>query len=796
MIKNYFKIALRNLFKNKGYTLINVGGLSLGITIVLLIGLWVHDELTFDKNHDNYDNISQVMMWRTRNGKKAIRYAMPYPLGDELREKYGEDFKHVVMSSFHGDNILSFKDKNLSLRSGFMESGALSMFSLDMIYGNWDGLNNPNSIVLSETASKAFFGTENPLGKTMKVNNELNVLITGVYRDIADNATLKGLDFIVPWELYSMLYPWVKTAKDNNLWGNNSYQLYVQVADGSTMTSVNGRIKDVIYNNVSEYSRKSQPELVLHPMKNWHLRSNWKNGVNAGGFIQYVWLFGIIGLFVLLLACINFMNLSTAQSEKRAKEVGIRKTVGSSKYQLINQFLSESFLVVLVAFIVAIIMVFMAMPWFNQLSHKQIVFPFKSVAFWVMSIAFILFTSILAGSYPALYLSSFRPVKVLKGTFKTGKSTTSFRKALVVVQFTVSVILVIGTIVVEKQVDYSKNRPIGYNMNSLIMIEKTTNNFDGKYNVIRNGLINSGAVVEMAESSSPLTDVWSTNGGFEWKDKDPNFITSIATNSVSHDYGKTVGWDLVQGRDFSRTFATDSTAFILNEAAVKYMGLEDPVGKTIRWNNEEHQVIGVVKDILAVSPFEPVLQTVYMINYPNTNWIELKLNPERSITSSLSAVETILSKHVANVPFDYQFVDDTFAEKFEAVERIRKLSTIFAIFAIFISCLGLFGLASYVAEQRTKEIGVRKVVGASVFNLWQLLSKDFVKLVMLSIIVATPLAYYGVIKWLNNYTYRTEVSWWVFAIAGIGAIGITLFTVSFQALKVAITNPIKSLRTE
>ncbi len=796
MIKNYFKIAWRNLLKNKGYTLINIGGLALGMAIVLLISLWVYDELTFDQSHDNYNDIAQVMSRKTRNGKKAIRYAMPYPIGDELRAKYGEDFKHVVMSSFHGDNVLAIDDKKLSRRGGFMEPGALSMLSLDMIYGDWEGLNDPNSIVISESTAKSFFGKDNPLGKTMRIANKLDVLVTGVYKDMPYNTTFKDLDFIVPWALYALSFPWVKEAKDNNLWGNNSYQLFVQIAEGKTMTAVTNTIKNTILNNIPEYGKREKPELVLHPMKDWHLRSDWKDGFNAGGFIQYVWLFGVVGLFVLLLACINFMNLSTAQSEKRAKEVGIRKTVGSSKYQLINQFLSESFLVVLMAFVLAACLVFLAMPSFNDMADKQIVFPFKSVTFWLASLVFITITSILAGSYPALYLSAFRPVKVLKGTFKSGKSTTSFRQALVVVQFTVSVILVIGTIVVEKQIDYSKNRPIGYEMNGLVMMEKTTEDYEGKYNIIRNDLISSGVVVDMAESSSPLTDVWSTNTGFEWEGKSPDFITNIATVSVSHDYGKTIDWDVVEGRDFSRTFATDSTAFILNETAVKYMDLKTPIGKIIRWNNQEHQVIGTVKDILAVSPFEPVLPTVYMIKYFNTNWINLKLHPSQSASSSLATVKTILSKHAPNVPFEYQFVDNTFAEKFEAVERIRKLSTIFAIFAIFISCLGLFGLASFIAEQRTKEIGIRKVVGASVFSLWQLLSKGFVKLVVLAILVATPLAYYGVSQWLNNYTYRTEVSWWVFAIACIGAIGITLLTVSFQAIKVAVANPIKSLRTE
>ncbi|MDO5980770.1 ABC transporter permease [Flavivirga spongiicola] len=796
MVRNYFKIAWRNLIKNRSLSFINISGLALGMAVVILIGLWIYDEITFDQNHENYDRIAHVLMHKTANGNKRTRMTMPFPLGNELRDKYGDSFDYVVMSSFHGDNILSVDNKSLSKYGGFMEPDALRMLSLKMVYGDWDGLKTPNSVVISRSTAKAFFGDVNPVGKSIKISNLLNVFVTGVYQDIPFNARFNDLEFIAPWELYVTSYDWVRYARDNNLWDNNSYQLFVQIADDTTMKSVNTKIKDAVYDNLPDYSKRNHPELVLHPMKDWHLRSNWKNGANIGGFIQYVWLFGIVGLFVLLLACINFMNLSTAQSEKRAKEVGVLKSIGSSKRQLINQFLSESFLVVVLAFMLAVSLVFLVIPAFNQLADKQIIFPYKNMSFWIMNMGFILVTSIIAGSYPAFYLSSFRPVKVLKGTFKAGKTATSFRKTLVVIQFTVSVILVIGTIVVKKQIEYSKNRPIGYEKNRLVMIEKVTEDYEGKYNFLRSELLNTRAIIEMSESSSPLTDVWSSGGGFEWEGKDPNFLTNIVTVCVSHDYGNTVGWNLVKGRDFSRAFSTDSTAFVLNEAAVKYMGIKDPIGKTIRWNNQEHQVIGVVKDILVESPFESVKQAVYMIKYDNTNWIELKLNPNKSANESLVAIKTIFRKHIPNVPFEYQFVDDAFSKKFVAEERIRKLSTIFTFFAIFISCLGLFGLASFLIEQRTKEIGIRKVVGASVFNLWQLLSKDFLKLVILAIIIAIPIAYYGVVNWLNNYEYRTEVSWWVFAITGIGALTITILTVSLQAIKAANTNPIKSLKTE
>ncbi len=797
MIRNYFKIAWRNLIKNKGYSAINIGGLAVGMAVVLLIGLWIYDEVSYNKNHENYNEIAQVLKHSTSNGKSRTLHIIPYPLGDELRAKYGDHFKHVVMSSSMDERyILSQGSKDLSFSGAYMEPGVLSMLSLKMIYGDWNGLKSLNNVVISESAAKRLFGTENPLGKSLKINHKLETVVAGVYTDMPLNSEFHELEFIAPWELYVTTSPWVKEARDKKIWGNNSYQLYVQIATGANMADVSEKIKQTIYNNASNYTKKSHPELVLHPMKKWHLYSEWKDKANVGGLIQQVWLFGIVGVFVLLLACINFMNLSTAQSEKRAKEVGVRKAIGSLKHQLVNQFLSESFLVVLLAFLVAVALVILVLPLFNSLADKQLSFPYNSVMFYLVSVGCIVVTSLLAGSYPAFYLSSFRVVSVLKGTFKAGASVTSFRRTLVVVQFTVSIVLIIGTIVVQKQINHSKNRPIGYESEGLVLINKTTEEFEGKYNVLRHALLKTEAVTEMAETSSPLTDVWFSGGGFRWEGKDPDFLAHLTMVKISHDYGKTVGWKLLEGRDFSREFSTDSTAMVINKAAAAYMGLKAPLGKTIRWNRKKFNIIGVVDDIVAESPFEPTRQAVYMINYSNTNFIALKLNPEKSVSASLAAIKAAFNQYLPNVPIEYEFVDKTFAIKFAAIERVRKLTRIFSMLAIFISCLGLFGLASFMAEQRKKEIGVRKVVGASVFNLWKLLSKDFVKLVVLAIVIATPLAYYGVNSWLNNYTYRIQISWWIFVVAGMGAIAITLLTVSFQALKAAVANPIKSLRTE
>ncbi|WP_419212801.1 FtsX-like permease family protein [Maribacter sp. X9] len=806
MFKNYIKIAWRNLLKNKGFTIINVGGLAMGMAVALFIGLWIYDELSFNSAIENHNRIAQVLMNKTGNGEIRTRFNHPYPMADELRNVYGDDFEHVVMSSFPGDNVLSVGDKQLNEYGVFMEKEALRMFSFRMLKGNQNALQEPNAIVISESTAKAFFGEEDPLEKAIYLNNDIVVTVKGVFKNFPNNANIfdalsafsevKTLQFVASWDLYVVMNDWVKTARDQKLWDNNSYLLYAQIAEHTTMAGVSDKIKNVLHEHVPEDTKRSSPRIFLHPMKDWHLRSTFKNGVAIDGAIQYVRLFGIIGIFVLLLACINFMNLSTARAQKRAKEVGIRKTLGSLKNQLVSQFMLESLLVTLFAFILACGLVLSLLPFFNQLSDKQIKFPFTIPIFWMICVGLVLVTSLLAGSYPALYLSSFRPVKVLKGTLRTGKSVMSFRKVLVVVQFTVSIVLVASTVLVNRQIQHSKNRTVGYVQDGLIMVEKTTNDFEGKYNTLREALKNTGAVVEMAESSSPLTEVWNTNGGFDWKGKDPDFDVNIVTFYVSHDYGSTVDWNIAQGRDFSREFASDSTAYILNEAAVKYMGLDDPVGKRIRWYDGEHKVIGVVKDLLVESPFEPVKQAIYTVNYGQTNWITLKLAPGKNFMESLDQVETIFRNIAPDVPFQYQFVDATFGYKFKTEERMRKLAGIFSALAILISCLGLFGLATFMAEQRTKEIGIRKVLGASVPSLFKMLSKDFVVLIMLSGLIAVPVAYHNMQQWLENYTYRTDMPWWVFGGAILGVLFVAILTVSYHALRAARANPVKSLRTE
>jgi putative ABC transport system permease protein len=586
----------------------------------------------------------------------------------------------------------------------------------------------------------------------------------------------------------------------NNPWGASWFQTFVQIADNADMNKVSAAIKDAKMNAIrNKDDARFKPVIFLQPMSNWHLYSDFKNGVNAGGRIQYVWLFGIIGIFVLLLACINFMNLSTARSEKRAREVGIRKAIGSARNQLIIQFYSESFLIAVFAFFLSLLIVQLSLPFFNDVADKRMSVLWSHPLFWLIGISFSVITGLIAGSYPALYLSAFKPVKVLKGSFRVGSLAAIPRKVLVVTQFTVSVVLIIGTMVVFQQIQYAKNRPVGYTSNGLVFIPLQTDEITKQYDAVKNDLLASGAVAGIAESESKISDIYIGNSGLKWAGKDPNLQEEFASMCVTSEFGKTVNWKIVEGRDFSSAFLSDSSAFIINEAAVKYTGLKHPVGETIEWNgNGKYKIIGVVKNMITRSPYEPVKQTFFFLprKWNHLNNINIKINPRVSIHDALTKIATIFKKYDPSTPFIYQFIDQDYAKKFDNEERIGKLASCFAGLAIFISCLGLFGMASFMAEQRIKEIGIRKVLGATVFNLWQLLSKDFVLLILISLLIATPVSWYFMHKWLLGYQYRTEITWWVFAMAAVGAMGLTLLTVSYQSIKAALANPVKSLKTE
>ena len=798
MYKSYFKIGYRNLLRNKGYSAINIIGLAVGLTVSMLIGIWVHDELSFDNYHNNHTQIAQVMEHVTRNDQVNTDSPLPIPLKAELVSKYGDDFEAVILSFWRQDLIVSHNDLKLTEEGNFMDNEVIDMFSFKMLKGGSDALTNPNSIIISESLARKIFKDADPIGESMQIDNEMSVMVTGVYEDLPMNSSFFGLSWVAPFKLWETSQEWVRNS--TNDWYNNSFQVYAMISEHTDMTEVSEKIKLAKYNNVNETEQAIKPELFLHPMTDWHLKSEWENGVQKGGMIQIVVLFGMIGVLVLILACINFMNLSTAQSERRSKEVGLRKAIGSIRGQLVSQFLTESFLVVLLSFILALTIMLLIMPLFNQLVDKDLFVPLGNIYFWGISITFILLTALISGSYPALYLSSFSPILVLKGTFKAAGSASLFRKGLVVFQFIASIVLIIGTIVISQQIEHAKNRPLGYDLNGTIMIWSNSAGFRDKFDVLRNELKQVGAIVEMSESSSPLTNIFSRVNDLSWDGKSPDFSPKFGRVAVTPEYGQTVSWELIQGRDFSRDLAVDSESIILNQKAVEEMGMIDPIGKMIKWGSDDQakqfEVIGVINNMLVESPFDEVDPMIFTMSKSDMNCMTLKLNPEKSVSASLASVEEVFKKHIPSVPFDYRFTDEEHGKKFAAEEKMGKLSGVFAVLAIIISSLGIFGMASFVAEQRKKEIGVRKVHGASVFQIWKMLTQGFALLVGISFLIAIPITFYTLSDWLEGFQYRIAIHWSVFAIAGFGAMSITLITISHHVINAALSNPLRNLHSE
>ncbi|HEY4112067.1 ABC transporter permease [Puia sp.] len=792
MLRNYLKIALRSIAKDKMHSLINIAGLAIGMAVALLIGLWIHDEVSYDKNFDHYPRIALVMQNLINNGEVQTWDQMPYPLAEELRSHYGSDFEQVVMGVGFGNPTLTAGDKKIKKNGFVFEPDAPDLFTLTMIKGDRKCLTEPNSIVLSASTAKAFFGDADPLGRIIAVPELPALKVTGVYKDFPRNSSFANLEFMIPWEL--MRNNWVKNIKDP--WRPNFASVYVRLKPNASFAQVSARIRDAKLNKVNDALKKKKPALFLQPMSRWHLYSEFRNGVNTGGAIQYVRMFGIIGFFVLLLACINFMNLSTARSEKRAREVGLRKTIGSLRAQLIFQFFCESLLTVIFAFMIALLFAWLALPFFNGVADKQMSIPWTHPGFWVLCVSFIVLTALVAGSYPAFYLSSFKPVKVLKGTFKAGRFAAIPRKVLVVVQFTISVTLIIGTIIVYRQIQFAKNRPVGYNRNGLISVNADGPVLHDHYNALRDQLLSTGAVTNIAESSSPTTALGGSSSGFSWPGKDPNFSVDFAFVEGSFDYGRTIDWKIKEGRDFSRDFLADTSSVIINEAAVNMMNLKNPVGKIVKSDGQPFTVVGVINNMVITSPYDEARPVIYFLGTGAEGNLILRTSPGLSTAVALAKIAPVIKKFNPEQLFEYRFVDEEYGRKFGNEERVGKLASFFAALAVTISCLGLFGLISFVAEQRKKEIGIRKVLGASVFNVWNLLSKDFVKLVFFSFLISIPLAWLAMSSWLQNYHYRATISVWVFVAAGGGALIITMAVTSFQAIRAALKNPVTSLRSE
>lgn len=791
MIKNFFKVAYRNMLRKKGFSAINITGLAVGMAAALLILLWILDELSYDKFHVKKDRIYEVWNRVTLDGKISCWNTVS-ALTARAIEKELPEVERAVRVSSNNKTLLSYEDKRI-IKSGYIvDTGFLQMFSFPMLKGNVStALNEQHSVVITEKMAKSLFGNKEAMGKIVKIEKE-NFIVTGIVKDIPAN-TRFDFDYLLPWS-------YLKYREGTDFgWSDNSTSTYVLLKPNTSYAIVEPKIK-VLKQHYSDEAKSTKWELFLYPLERWRLYSSFTNGVeDNGGRSTFVKLFGIIAGFILLIACINFMNLSTAQSEKRAKEVMIRKVVGAKKTSLISQFIGESVFIAFLAGVTALFIVQICLPGYNQLTGKNLFLDFGNIYTWIAFLGFTFFTGLLAGSYPAFFLSSFQPIKVLKRTLKKTDALVTPRKVLVVLQFTFAIILIICTIIVKQQIDYALNRQTGYNKDNLVY-HFMTGDIPKNYALIKNELLASGIAQSITKTNSPLTERWSNGWGQNWEGKQQDDRTSFDRYLADEGLGATAGLQFLQGRDFDlKRFPSDSTGLIINESSLKVMKFKDPIGKVVGDLNINWHIVGVIKDFILTSPYEPtrpILICGAKSSFLSFNVMQIKLNGNNPIAENLKKSEAIFKKYNPAYPFEYKFVDEAYAKKFDNEKRQATLAALFAGLSIFISCLGLFGLATYMAENRVKEIGVRKVLGASVSGIAALLSKDFVKLVIISFVIAAPISYWCMNKWLQDYQYRVTIQWWVFVVACFLSVTIAIATVSYQAIKAALANPIKSLRTE
>ncbi len=787
MFKNYLKVAFRNLWKNKAFSFINIVGLAIGMASAVLILLWMQNEVSYDDFHEKKDRIYELWNRAEFSGAVHSWNTTPKVLAAAMQRDLPE-VEHAVRVDWAGQHLFSVGDKRLMIRGSAVDSIFLQVFSFPMLQGDVKtALNDGHSIVVTQSLAKTLFGNADAMGKVVRIDNKENYQVTGVINDLPNN-TRFDFKYLVPWTFVR------KEGNDDNNWGNNSTRTYVLLNQHASLASIAPKME--VYKQRYDSSEKRWA-MFLYPMNRWRLYSRFEGSVESGGRIVFVRLFGIVAAFILLIACINFMNLSTARSERRAKEVGIRKVVGAPKGGLIGQFIGESVLLSFLAAVLAIGIVALSLPGFNRLTEKQLFIPFGSVGFWVSAVVFILFTGLLAGSYPAFYLSSFQPVKVLKGSFKAANALVTPRKILVVLQFTFAIVLIICTIIVRQQIDHARERESGYDQGNLVY-HFLTGDLEKNYDLVRQELLRSGVAKQVCKTSSPITDNYSDTWGFVWEGKDPNDKTDFLVACADRNFAATTGLQLVKGRDFDPDhYPTDSAGIILNESAVRAMRFKEPIGQRIMDDTLHLHVIGVVKDFIIESPYSPIRPMV--VRGARNGWfstMHMRLNNKNLVADNLKKAAAIFKRYNPEYPFENHFVDEDYAYKFDEEKRTGTLAGLFAGLTVFISCLGLFGLATYMAENRIKEIGVRKVLGASVAGIATLLSRDFLQLVVLSFAFAAPVAWFAMYKWLQGYPYRVAIEWWVFALAAGLSVGIAVVTVSFQAIRAATANPAKSLRSE
>ncbi|HTI93822.1 MAG TPA: ABC transporter permease [Puia sp.] len=792
MLKAYFKTAWRNILRSKVYSTLNILGLAAGMAVALLIGLWVHDQSSFDKFLPGYQQAYQVRFRYSDNGVIRTQPMMCIPLATALKNDIPE-VAHTAMGFGWGGTDLSVGTRRLSVNNMIAGDEFLEIFQFPIVKGNAkDALKDVYSIVLTESVAKAFFGTIDVLDRQIRSSNGDNLRVTAVIKDLPKNSTMQ-FTTITTFSAFAS-DGWAKAAINN--WNHCFFTMYASLKPGVTYAQVEPKARMLMQKYAPAAYKTFQQQVVMQPMADWHLYTEFKNGYPSGGLIDYIRLFSITGVLVLLIACVNFMNLATARSERRAREVGVRKVIGSSRAGLILQFLIESVIITFISFALSLLIVQTVLPAFNALIKTQISIPYSNPVFWLIMISYVLVTGLLAGSRPAFYLSSFQPVKVLKGALRIGRSATLPRKILVVLQFTCSIGLIISTVIIYQQIEYARNRPTGYDPNRLVTIYRWSH-----YPALKQEALASGWVSGMTRSLSQATEVDSHNVIDDWPGRQPNEALNLAMNALADsDYFRTMGMPLVAGRNFTGNSAVDSTDVILNESAVRRMRLKQPLNQVITWHLSNApnrlRIIGVAKDALTNNPFGEAEPTIFVFQPDWSYNVTVRLAPTVNTKAALAGLDPIFRKYNPGYPFEYSFVDETYAQKFTLELLIGKLAAIFAVLAIFISCLGLFGLAAYMAEQRTREIGIRKVLGASVAQVLVLLSGDFILLVAISCLIASPLAWYFSHQWLQRYYYRISIGPGVFLLSGLVAMVITTATISFQAVRAALMNPVNSLRPD
>jgi len=783
MFRNYLKTTIRNLWKNKVYGFLNIFGLAIGITCAGLIFLWVENEYTYDHHNVKRNYLYWIRENQAYNGTIYTYNATPGLMAPAMKTEI-PGVANTARSTWDQSVLFTLGDKSIYESGSYADSSLFTMFTIPFVQGNAStAFNQLHSLVISEKMAKKFFGDDkNIIGKPIKVDNKENYVISGVFKDFPDNSSLK-YEWLSPFQTYFEKNKWL------NNWGSNGIRTFVELKPLTSRASVDKILYDYIQKRVAQAVARP----FLFSMNDWRLRNNFTDGKQNGGQIEFVNMFTIIAWIILLIACINFMNLATARSEKRAREVGVRKVLGAEKKTLITQFVGEALFMALLAVVLAVGMILLLLPAFNLLVEKQLTLGLTNPSHLLSLIGIALLCGLVAGSYPALYLASFNPIFVFKGLKMKSGSAAWIRKGLVVFQFTISIILIICTIIIFQQVQYVKNRDLGYNKDNLITMD-AQGDIVKHFSSIKEQLIGTGVVENASLSSQGILWGGSNTDDYTWEGKDPGKKILITYDYVSPEYISTTKTKMIEGKDF--TSLADSNKMIVNERLAKMMGKGSPVGKIIRADTTKFEVIGVTKDFVFGDMYGASDPLLFICHPKWINFLYIRIKPNMDLEKSISKIESVMKANNPGYPSDYKFVDSQFNDMFKTESLISKLSRLFASLAIIISCLGLFGLAAYTAERRTREIGIRKVLGASVSGIAGLLSKDFLQLVLIAAIIAFPFSWWGMHKWLQNYAYRIEISWWVFVLAGFLAIVIAIITISSQAIRAALTNPVKNLRTE